>query len=345
MTKPRIDYIDIMRGITMILVVYSHVSGSAAANYPPPHAYMSSVNYILHLIRMPLFFFISGYFVYNANYTLRLFAQRAKNRLVRQLYPTILLWGLYCTLFVGINFLQLLQDPYKQGYWFTFASVEMFFLITPIILLLSVKKASLLIQNIVLTIYSIMVELTVNYFLHTGQSWVAVSGVEMINAYFPYFFMGILYKMNEDLLKPILVNKFTAMGALILFIAGIKHIIPLPTFSTGALGIIFVNYTICKIFSVEVIARTRVATALRHIGTMTLEIYLLHYFFLHWFVKPLFSHCKWLVLQHDTFFEMPIYLPISIVVVGLCLATVYVMKQLRIYTFIFPTIKMVKSNR
>ena len=341
MSKSRIDYIDIMRGITMILVVYSHVLG---LNNPPPldggdtALNISSINEVLRLIRMPLFFFISGFFVYSANYNFQLFVQRAKNRLVRQLYPTVLLWGLYCLMFVNLDG-SLLHDPYKQGYWFTFVAVEMFILMAPIIMLLSEKRTSLLIKNIVLMTYAAAVELAANRLIHAGYDWVAVTSMEMINGYFPYFFMGIMYKLNFDRLKPIMLNIYTASAALLAFVLGINHIIPLPPFGAGTLGIVFVHYIIYKIFSIDHVAKTKISAALRYIGSMTLEIYLLHYFFMRLLIAPMFLHCRWLADRINTPLELHVYLSISIFVVGLCLAAVYVMKRIRIYPVIFPSIK------
>lgn len=53
----RIEYIDAMRGFTMMLVVYSHIHQFSI------HAEGLSFNHLLILIRMPLFFFLSGFLV------------------------------------------------------------------------------------------------------------------------------------------------------------------------------------------------------------------------------------------------------------------------------------------
>jgi peptidoglycan/LPS O-acetylase OafA/YrhL len=50
----RIEYIDAMRGFTMILVVFSHIEGMLFKDY------YSFVNQVFMSFRMPLFFFISG---------------------------------------------------------------------------------------------------------------------------------------------------------------------------------------------------------------------------------------------------------------------------------------------
>lgn len=61
--KKRIEFIDAMRGFTMILVVVCHVSGfclGIESDIPSIHPY-------LYEFRMPTFFFISGFVLYKAN--------------------------------------------------------------------------------------------------------------------------------------------------------------------------------------------------------------------------------------------------------------------------------------
>lgn len=60
--KGGIEYIDSLRGLTIILVVFSHVSLFLLGSNCPS-------NDVFLLFRMPLFFFISGYMAYSANFT------------------------------------------------------------------------------------------------------------------------------------------------------------------------------------------------------------------------------------------------------------------------------------
>lgn len=284
---------------------------------------------------MPLFFFISGYFVYTTNYNLQIFVKRSKNRLIRQLYPTIIFWIMYCILFK--DFIFDVFDIFKNGYWFTLVSVEMFFLIAPIITFLSIKGVSRLNQNIIYIIYGFLLYIAT---LKTSQMHNHISDLFSFNrlvAFLPFFFMGILYKLNKDMLAPILLNKFVVFGTILIFYLCYDQPRPKLLFLASVSGIIFVHYFIYKIFNRESIAKTRVSTVLRYIGTMTLEIYLLHYYFLRLVVDPLFLHYEWFSRQIGTFVELPLYLLLSICNVGICLGTVYLMKQIRIYPLLFPS--------
>ena len=55
MAKQRIEYIDAMRGFTMILVVYSHICHFCFGDS------LLGFNAVFFLFRLPCFFFISGW--------------------------------------------------------------------------------------------------------------------------------------------------------------------------------------------------------------------------------------------------------------------------------------------
>lgn len=79
MATKRIEYIDAMRGFTMLLVVYSHVLVFSYDNlivYNLHNGGLSlnggvnplTFNSLFVLFRMPLFFFISGFILYKKDY-------------------------------------------------------------------------------------------------------------------------------------------------------------------------------------------------------------------------------------------------------------------------------------
>lgn len=60
----RIDYLDALRGFTMILVVLNHV----AAEYFGVAYNPSNIHYYIAQFRMPLFFFVSGFVLYKKDF-------------------------------------------------------------------------------------------------------------------------------------------------------------------------------------------------------------------------------------------------------------------------------------
>lgn len=63
----RIQYIDVLRGIAILLVLYSHSMVLMVSN-----TNLSNLNHIFLQFRMPLFFFISGFFTYSKDYSFSL---------------------------------------------------------------------------------------------------------------------------------------------------------------------------------------------------------------------------------------------------------------------------------
>ena len=61
--KPRMEWLDALRGFTMIMVVANHV---AQIGFEEQWKHSSSLQFLL-LFRMPLFFFISGFLAYKAS--------------------------------------------------------------------------------------------------------------------------------------------------------------------------------------------------------------------------------------------------------------------------------------
>jgi len=116
----RIEYIDAMRGMTMILVVYSHV-----CNYCLGDKTMG-FNDIFFLFRLPCFFFISGWLFekMGQRWDNGTVMTVVRHKFMVQIVPTAI-------------FLLLLAPPplffsklgaTKGGYWFTFALFEFFLL-------------------------------------------------------------------------------------------------------------------------------------------------------------------------------------------------------------------------
>jgi fucose 4-O-acetylase-like acetyltransferase len=61
--KERIDWIDYLRGIAIILVVYHHVRVGVERSQIPVPSFLVDVNMIFYSFRMPLFFILSGIFI------------------------------------------------------------------------------------------------------------------------------------------------------------------------------------------------------------------------------------------------------------------------------------------
>ena len=113
----RIGYIDALRGLTMILVVFSHI-------YIPN---TTPLNQFLINIRMPLFFFISGFLSFrivqswSGNETL----SRLRSKVRTMIIPALTVGLIYTAIYRGELYLYFFTHPTHKGYWFTLALFNM----------------------------------------------------------------------------------------------------------------------------------------------------------------------------------------------------------------------------
>lgn len=93
--KTRIEYIDALRGFTMILVVLGHIELVSFSEQT--FLYTS----IYKFFRMPLFFFISGYIAFKSKkvWVSHTFLKESGKKLRIQLIPTFFLGLIFTYLF------------------------------------------------------------------------------------------------------------------------------------------------------------------------------------------------------------------------------------------------------
>lgn len=121
--KKRIEYLDALRGFTMLLVVYHHVE-LFGFHLSPEY----SINSVFIQFRMPLFFFVSGFLAYSAGkvWTGKVWISATQKKILIQVIPTLVFGLLYTYLVKQQNIQTFLAHSYKLGYWFTISLLEMF---------------------------------------------------------------------------------------------------------------------------------------------------------------------------------------------------------------------------
>ena len=130
--KPRLEWLDALRGFTMILVVSYHV---AQYGFEESWKTSSSMSFLM-LFRMPLFFFVSGFLAYKASqvWNLRNLGGLLLKKLRVQLVPTVVFF-LIATAILYKHFWPALdgglRSQYKGGYWFTLVLLYMFIIYYP----------------------------------------------------------------------------------------------------------------------------------------------------------------------------------------------------------------------
>lgn len=317
----------------ILLVIYSHV----VYFFTIPHV-NSELNKVFISFRMPLFFFISGFFVYGT-YNFGVLKRRVYNRLLCQLYPTIIFFGIFVFFFYEARYTPALLHLEKRGYWFTLAAVEFFFLSLPILYFLSSEKyIPRKWHNATLILFGGVALLLINYLKGRLGFYGAILGLEHVSRYFVYFIGGMLLKRNFDFLLPYITNIYAAIIGIALFYASYNYGAGfLSPFITGFSAILVIHYIVYKLFKYKSVSSSKISRCLQLVGTMTLEIYLLHYFVIY--SVRLFTGTDWLAYHINQPWEFVFVLALSVCVALVCLGAVKLFKTLRIYHLIFPQVR------
>ena len=125
--KQRLEWLDAMRGFTMILVVAYHVGQMC---FGMNLKTSTSMPFIV-LFRMPLFFFVSGFLAWKADmiWTRNRLGTMIWKKFKIQVIPTIVFLTV-CLVVRAKEFWPAMEramaSPTKSGYWFTWALLIMF---------------------------------------------------------------------------------------------------------------------------------------------------------------------------------------------------------------------------
>lgn len=281
MTK-RIEYLDATKGFAIFLMVFAHVIAwnfsdySQVVNYSPEQTenlkiagFLWQVIYSFH---MPLFFMISGYLAYRlggANNVVDALFKKSKRLLIPYLVT---------------GFLILLVRP-NFGYWFLFALWELQILSVVISWLMEKlnRKNSLWIDILVILPFYLFV----NYVLTLPQLKNPVCNFGQCAGFFIPFFFGFLLRKYEKI-RAFTEGKFLLylMLFICLFVTryynGENNIIRLFCRGVSFLNdyslIAIIGSLLCiELFRMGI--NKKVETFFSYLGKNTLEIYVLHVFF------------------------------------------------------------------
>lgn len=325
--QKRIEYIDAIRGFTMILVVFSHI------NIFSLDITNSFVNSIFVSFFMPLFFFISGFVGFKLMaWDKNTYLAMTKNKFLHQLVPTLILGIIYtCVYLTNCNLMDFIGNSAKLGYWFTIVIFEMYFIFYTLNLCLynsNVKRFEkrLFISLVLLSILSFCL-----WIIFTKFSNKLVDAFCLLNLckFFPYFAFGIICSMNKDLFHRILENKYFTFVIILLFCIGFyvnRFYLSIPsnviiillwfivTFLIGFAGLLIV-YNTFRVYKDSFSSDKKIGRMLQYIGKRTLEIYLLHYFLL----PTLPALGNMLSKSNNFVLELVVGLFISLLVIAVCL--------------------------
>ena len=297
--KQRLEWLDAMRGFTMILVVANHVGAMA---FEIPRGVSTSLQFLV-LFRMPLFFFVSGFLAYKASqvWNLATFGSLVGKKLRVQIIPTVvffLLAAMMLTKDIWATIPEWLSIPTKGGYWFTIVLLYMFLVYYVFAYLESKIKVKSWIPITLLFLVSLVFYETC--YLPKYFSWafgwrghpnefMNYSSLTLLFQYFPFFIYGnIVHRYWEQAQKVmdsrwfypiiIVVVIFAAMDTLKWHTLRMSWaILPLTLARFSLLTIVVMYFRHYQQYFTQ---HSVIGASLQYIGRRTLDIYLIHYLFL-----------------------------------------------------------------
>ena len=329
--KGRIEYIDAMRGLTMLLVVYWHV----AVLYVEDN-YLWSVmptdwtfNTIFLEFRMPLFFFVSGFVLYKASRVwtgkeiLNFFKKKTPIQLI---FPMICLETFLLTVNSSTSFVGALFLGAKFGYWFTFVLLEFYVFYIALKLLPLKGKAEDIGQWVISALLMFTLQycaLLDPYFPNEGGLIGLLSVPEW--QYFFFFIFGVQVRKHFTTFEELLDNGWFIIICLLGFI-GI-NITSIPRLWLNVLGGIFgvvLVFAFFRHYRESFTKEKRLGRIMQYVGKRTLDVYLIHYFFIY-------ANCNTgAVLRHfvegQPLLELLCFGSIAVVIVALSLVASNVLR-------------------
>jgi len=320
----RIGYIDAIRGLAMILVVYFHIAAYGFGSYELGY------NDIIERFRMPTFFFISGWVFYKAGRTWnrQTIIGMIRKKFMVQIIPTVIFMLLYLVMFNLLDVSSFGSD--KKGYWYTFVLFEYFVIYILAEALLN-RQGSTKGEIRVLTVILILsvgafyyAKYYTRYAVELG-TWKDILGflsfVKIRHIIFFWFgtfvrkhFDRFVQLTNYSYVTATLIILFTAIivWPMVLSISGIEYIAYLVAGLSGTV----ISFTFFRIHAQNFSQETWYGRGLQLIGRRTLDIYVIHYFVLP---TNLVQPEIWLQQYHDNTLFVPIALVLALWVVAVSL--------------------------
>lgn len=281
-STPRIEYIDALRGFTMILVVLNHVAKfclGVEGGIPSFHQYLEQV-------RMPMFFFISGFVLYKAStvWNLPHIGAFLKKKFPVQILSTAVFFliYIYCS---GMDLWDTLTYRSKGGYWFTYM-LFIYYLFYCTIRFLARKHEDAIVVAVALIFYAAGGSKGF-YSIPISDDIKGILSVEYWGL-FAFFLIGTLVKKHFATVQKALDGKaLLIVSILVYFLLNIfndylpKDGISIRTVQfTRTLAGMVLLFSFFRTKQATFSQATALGRSLQYIGRRTLDIYLLHYFLL-----------------------------------------------------------------
>ena len=330
--KKRLEWLDAMRGFTMILVVAYHV---AQFGFGESEKISASLPFLV-LFRMPLFFFVSGFLAYKATWvwTPLRFASLTWKKLKVQVLPALVFLCVFLVLRGKLpfadGFMKCMHSPTKGGYWFTWVLLQMFLIYYTVSALFQwMGRKVEHVAMVTLWIVSVGAYLSL-YMPSVFGKWYKTDFMMYSSFYetlkfLQFFLMGnIVHRYWEVTQRLFVARWFFPLLVLLAFLSCADifkwHILKMEWTNLPKLlamyALMFAVVMFFRHYQASFTCQTPIGRGLQYIGVRTLDIYLLHFILL----PKLPEVGVWLDAHHPNFVvDIVLAGGVALVVITFCL--------------------------
>lgn len=330
----------------MILVVAYHV---AQMSFGVNEKTSSSLPFLV-LFRMPLFFFVSGFLAYKADFlwTLPNALRLTWKKMKIQVLPALVF---LCVLIIlkrpefWTPFMKVMHSPTKGGYWFTWVLLQMFIIyylacLAPLLLpprgggIVDMSKY----RNVVIWVLFVLslcvyesLYLPKIFTYYKNDFFLYSSLIKTMN-FMPFFLFGNLVHRYWDKVQKVLDSSWLSPMLMIIAFVSCADIFrwhfcrmawtnlprTVAMFSLLSIVVVFFRYYQQWFTSERVVGRS-----LQYIGVRTLDIYLLHFILL----PKMPQVGDWLNHNRPNFvLEIVTSFSVALVIIGFCLLVSHILR-------------------
>lgn len=322
--KCRLLYIDRIKGIAIFLVVLAHFY---------LFCFNNSNNFVFKTIgyfHMPLFMFISGYLSYISNY-IDIY-RKISRRLISYIFPMYLFgWFLFlfCKYILNNNCVYgnlINYTIFGNWYWY--------------LKCISIFAICSLYNNIVKNLFKdifIFLLIYILFFIGWKNSGILndIFYLEHCTCFYPFYFLGFLAK-KYGVINRFICNMYVVNICFLCFLCFLFFLFSytetnliIKIISRLILPTTAIIYIFSSLKKTENITNNIIYRILEYFGSKSLDIYLLHYFFL---VLCNFNIIyKWTDSTNNCLIEFFIASMMSLIICYLSIITSLILKQLQIF--------------
>lgn len=318
--KQRIDYIDRMKGLAIFLVVMGHVYGMAFAQSD------DVVYRVISSFHMPLFMFLSGLVAYSGA-TTPFWNLIKLGRKLRGLLLPLIVFGMCFTMTFSRNFgtglVEFLESPNKNGYWYLM-SLAVFY-VSLSLYRLNIKQKWYIDVALAIAIWGGMFAL----WKYTAQTKDYFCMLNCGNFY-PFFMLGVMTTKYNLLNK---MHKVNRLFSLCIVAYAFLFCVDMPFHALVSLNKhIFLPFCMVYIVVTLFVGRHGATSygekILDFVGKRTLDIYVIHYFFISMIhLKDLGNNWEG---TENSLLMFIVAIGLSVVITALSIGVGYVLHQGRI---------------